>query len=94
MLSPQSEHDTQPFDEGRPGRLTLREQEVLRCLSLGMTTIAISEDLGISSVTVRNHIQNILRKLRVHTKLAAAAFAYRNRLFDIPAAPEPSSQSE
>ena len=36
--------------------------------------------LFISPVTVRNHIQNLLHKLDVHTKLAAVVFAYRHEL--------------
>jgi DNA-binding NarL/FixJ family response regulator len=31
-------------------------------------------------VTVRNHVQSILHKLDVHTKLAAVAFAYQHEL--------------
>ena len=38
------------------------------------------EALGISPLTVKNHIQNILRKLNVHSKLEAVVFAYQNQL--------------
>lgn len=60
--------------------LTLREKEILRCLAEGLPTPAIARKLFISPVTVRNHIQNILQKLEVHTKLAAVVFAYRHDL--------------
>ena len=60
--------------------LTQREKEILRCLAEGLSTSAISARLFIAPVTVRNHVQNILRKLDVHTKLAAVVFAYRNQL--------------
>jgi PAS domain S-box-containing protein len=60
--------------------LTAREREILRCLAEGLSTPAISERLFIAPVTVRNHVQNILQKLDVHTKLAAVVFAYRNQL--------------
>ena len=45
-----------------------------------MPTAAIGKKLFISPVTVRNHIQNILHKLDVHTKLAAVVFAYQHDL--------------
>ena len=66
--------------EGEPVSLTSREKEILRSLSEGLSTSAIARKLFISPVTVRNHIQNILHKLDVHTKLAAVVFAYQHRL--------------
>lgn len=60
--------------------LTSREKEILRCLAEGLPTPVIARKLYISPVTVRNHIQNILQKLEVHTKLAAVVFAYRHNL--------------
>lgn len=66
--------------EGQPIDLTNREKEILRCLSQGMSTSAIGKKLFISPVTVRNHVQSILHKLDVHTKLAAVVFAFQNHL--------------
>jgi PAS domain S-box-containing protein len=60
--------------------LTVREKEILRCLAEGLATAAIGKRLFISPVTVRNHVQSILQKLDVHTKLAAVVFAYQNDL--------------
>ena len=60
--------------------LTAREKEILRCLAQGMPTPAIGKALFISPVTVRNHVQSILQKLDVHTKLAAVVFAYQHDL--------------
>jgi PAS domain S-box-containing protein len=65
---------------GQPIDLTAREKEILRCLAEGMPTGAIGKKLFISPVTVRNHIQNLLHKLDVHTKLAAVVFAYQHDL--------------
>lgn len=66
--------------EGQKVELTAREKEILRCLAEGLSTPAISDRLFIAPVTVRNHVQNILQKLDVHTKLAAVVFAYRHQL--------------
>lgn len=84
-----------PSKAGRPGeapsgnlnllrpsdrQLTRREKEILRCLAKGMSTVAIAERLFIARVTVRNHVQHILQKLGVHSKLAAVLLARRLRL--------------
>jgi DNA-binding CsgD family transcriptional regulator len=66
--------------EGAPIDLTAREKEILRCLGEGLSTPAIAKRLFIAPVTVRNHIQAILHKLDVHTKLAAVVFAYQHEL--------------
>lgn len=51
--------------------LTKRELEILRILAKGKTTSSIATELHISRTTVNNHVQNILRKLDVHTRLEA-----------------------
>jgi PAS domain S-box-containing protein len=66
--------------EGEPVALTEREREVLRCLARGMSTTGIARKLSIAPVTVRNHIQSILQRLDVHSKLAAVVYAYRHEL--------------
>lgn len=60
--------------------LTGREKEILLCLAEGLPTATIGEKLFIAPVTVRNHVQSILQKLDVHTKLAAVVFAYKHGL--------------
>jgi len=55
--------------------LTRRETEVLRMLVRGLATHELAESLAISVNTVRSHIQSILRKLGVHTKLQAVCLA-------------------
>jgi two-component system, NarL family, nitrate/nitrite response regulator NarL len=59
------------------GRLSPRERQVLSLLSRGWDNARIGKDLFISQHTVRTHIQNILEKLGMHSKLEAAAFAMR-----------------
>jgi DNA-binding NarL/FixJ family response regulator len=59
------------------GRLSPRERQVLSLLSRGWDNARIGKDLYISQHTVRTHIQNILEKLGMHSKLEAAAFAMR-----------------
>jgi DNA-binding NarL/FixJ family response regulator len=58
----------------RIARLTIREREVLAHLAEGSDNESIARALVISPQTARTHIQNILGKLEVHSRLEAAAF--------------------
>src|SRR5256885_3286630 len=55
--------------------LTARELEVLRLLASGTSTTAAAESLGISTATLRAHVQAVLRKLGAHSRLEAGAGA-------------------
>lgn len=66
--------------------LTPRELEVLLALSEGLSTSEICERLVIAPNTLRSHVQNIVLKLRVHSKLEAVTFALRHRLIEPPGA--------
>ena len=63
-------------------QLTPRELDVLELLADGAPTETIADALTISRHTVRSHVQNILAKLQLHSRLEAAAFAIRHRLVD------------
>lgn len=53
--------------------LTDREWDVMRCIMAGETTPQIAARLGIRRSTARTHVQNLLTKLGVHSRLQAAA---------------------
>lgn len=53
--------------------LTDREWQVLRCIVDGLTTDEIARQLGVRGSTARTHVQNVLTKLGVHSRLQAAA---------------------
>lgn len=61
-------------------QLTRRELEVLELLAGGAGSRDISRELGVAPNTVRTHVQSILSKLQVHSRLEAAAFAVRHSL--------------
>ena len=65
------------------GHLTSRERECLMMLVEGLDTAAMVERLGVSRTTVRTHLQSVLTKLGVHSRLEAASFAVRHRLPDL-----------
>ncbi|MGH3791271.1 MAG: response regulator [Pseudonocardiaceae bacterium] len=60
--------------------LTTRERECLALLVEGLDTAAMTLRLGISTTTVRSHVQALLTKLGVHSRSAAATFAVRYNL--------------
>jgi PAS domain S-box-containing protein len=56
--------------------LTRREVEVLKLLAEGLSTRGIASRAGISYFTARNHIQNGLRKIGLHSRAQAVSFVY------------------
>jgi two-component system, NarL family, nitrate/nitrite response regulator NarL len=64
--------------------LTPREYEVLALLVEGANTKTMAVRLGLSPNTIRTHVQNILEKLQVGSRLEAAAFAVRHQLIGHP----------
>lgn len=55
--------------------LSLRELEILRGIAQGASNKEIARNLGIAETTVKVHVQNVLRKLRVTTRVHAAVMA-------------------
>ncbi len=64
-------------------KLTRRELEVLKLLSVGMYNRGIAEKLTISERTVKNHVSNIFKKIKVNDRTQAAVFAIKNNLVKI-----------
>jgi len=62
--------------------LTRREREVLFLLAQAADNGGIAQPLVISPETARTHVQNVLTKLGVHSRLEAAAFVIQNGLLD------------
>lgn len=56
----------------RPG-VTRREREVLALVAEGLTNAQVAASLWIAPGTVRRHLENVFRKLGVHTRTAAVA---------------------
>ena len=58
-------------------QLTSREREILQLVAQGLRNADIARSLHLSVRTVQTHVQNILGKLGVHSRLEAVAFAVR-----------------
>jgi len=70
-------------------RMTAREREVVTLICEGLANSEIAERLGISSLTVKSHVHNILEKLALRTRLQIATYASRTS----PPTPHPSSSA-
>jgi ATP/maltotriose-dependent transcriptional regulator MalT len=73
-------------DDGRIvlPQVTAREREVLGLLAEGLTNRQIAERLVVSEHTVHRHVTNILRKLDLPSRSAAAATAVQSGLLEHP----------
>ncbi|PRP65664.1 response regulator [Nonlabens agnitus] len=60
--------------------LSTRETEVLEQLAQGLSYTKIADNLILSPSTVRKHIENIYKKLQVHSKMEAVEKARNNNL--------------
>lgn len=74
-----------PFDMENIGemddvKLSQREIDVLEQLSKGLSYTIIADNLFLSPSTVRKHIENIYKKLQVHSKIEAVQKAKSNNL--------------
>jgi DNA-binding NarL/FixJ family response regulator len=69
----QSFQKSQPAPQPADANLSVREQEVLDCLSHGFLYKEIAEKLGISYETVHTYIRRIYEKLQVRTRTEAVA---------------------
>lgn len=72
---------TQPLGRrGAPPRLTARERQILHWVREGMSNQQIGEVLAISALTVKNHVQKILRKLGAANRAQAVAMTMQEQM--------------
>ena len=76
IASTLSQGSTDPPNAART--LTSRESQVLECFAKGLSRGEIADLLGISRATLRTHVQNILRKLDLHSINHAISVAVRD----------------
>lgn len=60
--------------------LTKREYEVLILIAEGLSNREIADRLFISEKTVKNHVSNIFKKIKVNDRMKAAIFAFKTNI--------------
>ncbi|MDT7742011.1 MAG: two-component system, NarL family, nitrate/nitrite response regulator NarL [Actinomycetota bacterium] len=83
-LPPRWTRQESPPEHVRPPTtpLTRREYECLGLLVEGASTVQMAGRLAVGTNTVRSHVQALLTKLGVHTRLEAAAYGVRHGLLE------------
>jgi DNA-binding NarL/FixJ family response regulator len=69
-----------PIRIERPGGLTRREVEILKLVAEGHSNAQLARMLWVTEQTVKFHLSNIYRKLRVSNRTEASRWAQRNGL--------------
>ena len=78
-----SNRPAEPSGSAFDPKLTARELEVLRLVSLGWDTQRIADELDVSYHTARNHIRHFRQKLNANTKMEAVLTAIRLGILSI-----------
>lgn len=70
----------EPLAESVLDSLSSRERDILQGIARGASNKEIARDLGIAEATVKIHVQGVLRKLKVSSRVQAAVVAVENGL--------------
>src|SRR6516225_2221104 len=60
--------------EAKSVKLTVKENQVLTLVTLAKTNKEIARALGISPATVKRHMENLLKKLKLRNRVEAAVY--------------------
>jgi DNA-binding NarL/FixJ family response regulator len=72
--------NNQPAAEMQTHALTIKEKEVLKNLTDGLSYKMVADKMGISYFTVNSHVKKIYEKLQVHSVGEAISFAMKNKI--------------
>ena len=72
--------DKRPDPKADDVPLTKREYQVVRNLALGLSNREIAKSFGISIETIKEHVQNVLRKLDMADRTMVAVWAVKKGL--------------
>lgn len=77
-----TDSDAPPVSQDGTHSLTLRELEILTWVMKGKSNFEIGEIVHLSHLTVKNHLQNIYKKLDVHNRVQAISRCYALQLLN------------
>ena len=67
----------------KDSKLTKRELEIAFHLINGKSKIEIAKMLGVSTSTIKTHVEHIYNKLGVHCKVELAVYVIKNNIIDM-----------
>ena len=73
---------TRPEEKKRNRGLTARQLEVLNLVAEGLTNQKVAERLRLSPRTVDRHLENMMRRLKMHTRVELVRYALREGLIE------------
>ena len=73
---------TRPEEKKRNRGLTARQLEVLSLVAEGLTNQKVAERLRLSPRTVDRHLENMMRRLKMHTRVELVRYALREGLIE------------
>jgi DNA-binding NarL/FixJ family response regulator len=66
-----------------PKRLTRRESQIIRYVTMGMRNAEVAEQLSLSENTVKTHLTNIFQKLGIRDRLGLTHYAIKRGLIKV-----------
>jgi two-component system nitrate/nitrite response regulator NarL len=72
-------------------KLTPREKEIIACLARGESNKVIARTLDLAESTVKIHVQNVLKKLKLSSRVQAAVYAVEHRHLSLAADKPPAA---
>ena len=72
---------SQPAGGGDRNRLTARERQIVQWLARGASNKVIARELDVSESTVKIHVQNVLKKLNLTSRVQVAVYAVEHGLY-------------
>lgn len=69
-----------PAGQAERHRLTARERQIVQCLARGASNKVIARELDVSESTVKIHVQNVLKKLNLTSRVQVAVYAVEHGL--------------
>jgi DNA-binding NarL/FixJ family response regulator len=73
----------EPQEEPSPEALTPRQRQVLRLIADGMTSQRIADQLELSVRTVDRHVENMMNRLGIHSRIELVKYAIREGLIQV-----------
>ncbi|PTN40208.1 DNA-binding response regulator, partial [Achromobacter xylosoxidans] len=71
----------QPGGSAERHRLTARETQIVQWLARGASNKVIARELDVSESTVKIHVQNVLKKLNLTSRVQVAVYAVEHGLY-------------